>query len=333
MTSLSTYATLSYAWGDRTSHNTDGECNDLLYLLGWEIDQCSRSIEDADRSSGWCLHTPASNSATFQDDTEDAWPISMESSDCFISPVARNSGTDLNRVASQSSQSPWLSDAIIGLEPELHAFHGTHESISSATIDSMSEPCNVSCAVCKLMFSTYQQLEKHGRERDHLPFECSEPGCNKRLSRRDTMQRHMAKHKSPQFNCGWCRKGFVRRDHMKLHRGKCPMKVGSKQESQCGDDYKVSRRSSTVSTTSSSDGTVRQKAKLKELIGQVLPPDQVCLLQQHLDTLSEVRTQSLCKEFVRTIIDEASDTEKDSIRFVDVSSHGRKLASVGSGGL
>nr|POE47389.1 krueppel-like factor 10 [Quercus suber] len=96
-----------------------------------------------------------------------------------------------------------------------------------AALDSMQRATsNHVCSTCSASFSASHLLERHAKDSGHKSFLCSEQGCGKVYSRRDTCIRHIATHKQSSHICTICTTGtvlkaFVRKDHWLQHMRTC----------------------------------------------------------------------------------------------------------------
>ena len=83
------------------------------------------------------------------------------------------------------------------------------------------------CEECRKVFRTSKDLERHAKISRHRPYVCSEAGCRKTFSRRDTFVRHKTIHKGSEFHtCQIClqsnkRSVFKRKDHLHQHEKNC----------------------------------------------------------------------------------------------------------------
>lgn len=97
---------------------------------------------------------------------------------------------------------------------------------------SQDEGCQrLVCPECNRTFGNLSALDKHAQNTSHKAWRCSEPGCAKNYSRRDTFLRHRTTHRDDTliYACNFCwrdkkHKAFKRKDHLKDHIRNCHSK-------------------------------------------------------------------------------------------------------------
>lgn len=133
------------------------------------------------------------------------------------------------------------------------------------------------CSHCNRTFENLGALDKHAQSTSHKAWSCTEVGCGKRYTRRDTFLRHKSTHKESNHACSTCLKNgkqkfFKRKDHLKEHMRNChPSSANGTRPSRSDQDPAcnfapecgVDRASTAMETEIS---TVQQQQAMKDLV-------------------------------------------------------------------